>query len=103
MTSSYILGSVRVEKSRKLELLCFSSDFREIWYRGDFEMLITKRRPKLTLENYLRKKCNFLPILDKIIPSTLQQLHCHGNCGCPMGLVCIPNLSLSVYSKSHKV
>ena len=32
MTSSCILGSVQVEKSRKLELLCFSSDFVKIWY-----------------------------------------------------------------------
>ena len=41
---------------------------------GNFEMLITKRTSKLKLENYLsQKNCNFLPILAKIIPSTLQQ------------------------------
>ena len=43
MKSSCILGSVQVEKSRKSELLCFSSDLLEIWYRGNFEMLITKK------------------------------------------------------------
>ena len=37
---------------------------------GNFEMLITKSRPKLELENDLS---NFLPILARILPSTLQQ------------------------------
>ena len=40
---------------------------------GNFEMLITKSKPKLRLENNLSKKCNFLQILAKILPSTLQQ------------------------------
>ena len=39
---------------------------------GNFEILITKRKPKLTLDNDLSKNCNFLPILEKITPSTLQ-------------------------------
>ena len=59
MRSSCISSSVGIEKSRKLELLCFSSDLLEIWYRGNFEMLITKRRPKLKLENNLSKKLQF--------------------------------------------
>ena len=59
MTSSCILGFVQVENSRKLELLCFSSDLLEIWYGGSFEMLITKRRPKLKLGNILSKKLKF--------------------------------------------
>ena len=59
MTSSRILGSARAENSRKSELLCFSSDLLEIWYGGNFEMLITKRRPKLKLENVLSKKLQF--------------------------------------------
>ena len=41
---------------------------------GNFEMLITKSKPKLRSENDLsKKKCNFVPILAKILPSTLQQ------------------------------
>ena len=40
---------------------------------GNCEMLIAKRKPKLKLENELSKKWNFLPILTKIISSTLQQ------------------------------
>ena len=37
-------------------------------------MLITKRKPKLKLENNLgNKSAIFKPILAKIIPSTLQQ------------------------------
>ena len=70
---------------------------------ANFEMLITKSKCKLTLENDWSKNCNFLPILAKILPSTLQQWCYHGKSGCPMGLLCIQNLTLLVYSKSHKV
>ena len=59
MTSSCILGSVWVEKSRKSELRCFSSDLLEIGIGGNFEMLITKRRHKLKLENNLSKNVQF--------------------------------------------
>ena len=68
---------------------------------GNLEMLITKQRPKLKC--FERKICNFLPILAKIIQSTLEQQHCHDNSGWLMGLVCIQNESLLVYSKSQKV
>ena len=71
--TSCILGSLWVENSRKSELLCFSSNFLEIWYRGNFEMLITERKPKLNSGKDLGKNCNFLPILAKILPSTFQQ------------------------------
>ena len=37
----------------------FLSDLLEIWYRGNFEMLITKSKPKLKLENDLSKKLQF--------------------------------------------
>ena len=74
MTSSCILGSVRVENSRKSEFLCFYPICLKFGMEGDFEMMITKRRPKWKLENVLNKKgYNFLPILTKVIPSTLQQ------------------------------
>ena len=53
------LGSVWVEKSKSSESLCFSSDLLEFGIRGNFEMLITKRRPKLKLENDLSKKLQF--------------------------------------------
>ena len=46
-------------KSRKSQLLCFLSDLREIWYGGNFEMLITKGKPKLKSENDLSKKLQF--------------------------------------------
>ena len=48
MTSSCILGSIPVEKNRKLELLCFYSICLKFGMVGNFEMLITKRRPKST-------------------------------------------------------
>ena len=59
MTSSCTLGFDWVENSRKSERLCFSSDLLEIWYGGNFERLITKRRPELKLENVLSKKLQF--------------------------------------------
>ena len=41
---------------------------------GNFKMRITKRKLKLELKNDLSKKnYNFLPILAKIIPRTLQR------------------------------
>ena len=69
MTSSCILGSVQVEKSRKLELFVFSPICLKFRTEGNFDMVITKRRPKLKSEDDFSKKS----ILAKIIPSTLQQ------------------------------
>ena len=40
---------------------------------ANLEMIVTKRELKLKLENDLNKKCNFVLILAKIIPSTLHQ------------------------------
>ena len=37
----------------------FLSDLLEIWYRGNFEMLITKTKSKLKLENDWSKKLQF--------------------------------------------
>ena len=53
MTSPGILVSVRVENCRKSELhpICL-----KFGMGNNFEMLITKRRLKLKLENVLRKK-----------------------------------------------
>ena len=59
MTSPCILGSVLVEKSRKSELLCFSSDCLKFGIGGDVKMLITKRLPKLKLESDLSKTLQF--------------------------------------------
>ena len=56
ITSSCIFCSFRIENSRKSELLCFSSNLIEIWYGGNFEMRITKRRLKLKLENVFSQK-----------------------------------------------
>ena len=43
MTSYFILGSVRVEKSRKSEILRFLSCLK-FGIGGNFEMLITKKK-----------------------------------------------------------
>ena len=52
MMLSGILGSIRVERSRKLELLCFSFNLVEIWHtcREQFRDANYKKRPKLKLE-----------------------------------------------------
>ena len=76
MNSSCSLGSVQVENS------------------------------KLKLENILSKNCIifFLLISAKIILSILQQYRCHGNSGCPIGLVCIIFLltGLRIYTGEYK-
>ena len=59
MMSSCILSSIKVENSRKSKFLCFSSDLLQIWYGGNFKMLITNRRSKLKLEYVLSKKLQF--------------------------------------------
>ena len=59
MTSSCILGSVRVEKVESWNFFVF----HPIWFKfgigGNFKMLITKRRPKLKLENNLSETLPF--------------------------------------------
>ena len=47
MTSSCILGSVRVEESRKPDLRGFHPICLEFGIGGNFDTLITKRKPKL--------------------------------------------------------
>ena len=67
------LGSVRVKKVENPNFFVFYPICLKFGIDGNFEMLITKSRPKLKLDNDLSKNCNFLQILAKILPSTLQQ------------------------------
>ena len=73
MTPFCILGSIQVEQVENWNFSVFHSICLKFGKEGNFETLITKRRPKLKQENDLSKNCNFLPILAKIIPSTIQQ------------------------------
>ena len=74
MTSFCILGSVQVKKVENPNFFVFYPVCLKFGIGGTFEMLITKSKPKLKLENDLSKKTlNFLPILAKILPRTLQQ------------------------------
>ena len=73
MTSSCILGSVRVKKVENPNFFVFYPIFLKFGIGGNFEMLITKSKPKLKLENDLSKKLQFSTILAKILLSTLQQ------------------------------
>ena len=66
MTSSFILGSVRVKKIENPNFFVFYLICLKFAIGGNFEMLITKSKPKLKLENDLSKNCNFLLILAKI-------------------------------------
>ena len=68
MTSSCILGSVWLKKVENPNFFVFNPICLKFGIGGNSEMLITKSNPKLRLE-----KCNFLPILAKILPSILQQ------------------------------
>ena len=74
MTSFCILGSIQVKKVENPNFFVFYPVCLKFGIGGTFEMLITKSKPKLKLENDLSKKnLNFLPILAKILPRTLQQ------------------------------
>ena len=104
MTSSCISGSVRVEKRGKYNFFVFYASCLKLCKGVNFEMLITKRRPKLKLENVLRrKKRNFLSIFAKIIPNTLQQIELPWQKWMSHGTGLYSNESLSEYSKSQKV
>ena len=59
MRSSCISSSVRIEKSSKSELLCFHPIYLKFGIGDNFEMLITKGRRKLKLEDNLSKKLQF--------------------------------------------
>ena len=58
MTSSCILGSVRVKKVENPKE-CFYPICLKFGIGGNFEMLITKSKPELKLENDLSKKSQF--------------------------------------------
>ena len=59
MTSSYILGSVQVKKLENPNFFVFYPICLKFGIGGNFEMLITKSKPKLKLENDLSKKLQF--------------------------------------------
>ena len=59
MTSSCILGSVWVKKVENLNFFVFYPIFLKFGIGGNFEILITKTKPKLKLENDLSKKLQF--------------------------------------------
>ena len=59
MTSSCILGSVRLKKVENLNFFVFNPICLKFGIGGTFEMLITKRNPKLRLDNNLSRKMQF--------------------------------------------
>ena len=59
MTSSCILGSVWVKKVENPNFFVFYPICLKFGIAGNFEMLITKSKPKLKLENDLSKKLQF--------------------------------------------
>ena len=59
MTSSCILGSVWVKKVENPNFFVFYPICLKFGIEGNFEMLITKSKPKLKLENDLSKKLQF--------------------------------------------
>ena len=56
MTSSCILGSVRLKKVENPNFFVFNPICLKFDVGGNFEMVITKSNPKLRLENDLSKK-----------------------------------------------
>ena len=59
MTSSCILGSIRLKKVENPNFFVFNPICLKFGTGGNFEMLITKRNPKLRLENDLSRKMQF--------------------------------------------
>ena len=59
MTSSCILRSVRLKKVENPNFFVFYPICLKFGIGGNFEMLITKSKPKLKLENDLSKKLQF--------------------------------------------
>ena len=59
MTSSCILGSVRVKKAENPNFFVSYPICLKFGIGSNFEMLITKSKPKLKLENDLSKKLQF--------------------------------------------
>ena len=56
MTSSRILGSVQLKKSKILTFFVFNPICLKFGIGGNFEVLITKSNPKLRLDNNLSRK-----------------------------------------------
>ena len=59
MTSSCVLDSVRVKKAENPNIFVSYPICLKFGIGGNFEMLITKSKPKLKLENDLSKKSQF--------------------------------------------
>ena len=59
MTSSCILGSVRLKKVENPNFFVFNPICLKFCIGGNFEMLITKSNPKRRLENELSRKLQF--------------------------------------------
>ena len=59
MTSSCILGSIRLKKLENPNFFVFNPICLKFGIGGNFEMLITKSNPKLRLENDLSRKMQF--------------------------------------------
>ena len=104
MTSSCILGSLQLKKVENPNFSVFGPISLKLGIEGNFEMLITKSNPKLRLENDLSRKMPFSTDFSQNFtehPKTIALPW--QNSGCPIGLVCIQNSSLLVYSRSQKV
>ena len=59
MTSSCMLGSIRLKKLENPNFFVFHPICLKGGIGDNFEMLITKNKPKLKLENDLSKKMQF--------------------------------------------
>ena len=59
MTSSCILGSLRLKKVENPNFFVFNPNCLKFGIESNFEMLITKNNPKLRLENDLSRKMQF--------------------------------------------
>ena len=103
MTSSCIFGSVWVKKVENPNFFVVYPICLKFGIGGNFEMLITKSKPKLKLENDLSKNLQFSTDFSQNFTEHPSTIALPWQQWMSMGLVCIQNSSLLVYSISHKV
>ena len=101
MTSSCILGSVRLKKEENPNFFVSYPICSKFGIGNNFEMLITKSNPKLRLENDLSRKLQFSTDFSQNSTKHPSTIALPWQQWCPM--VCIQNSSLLAFSKIQKV
>ena len=85
------LGSVQVKIVENPNFVGFHPICLKFGIGGNFEMLVTKGKPKLKLENDLKKTIQFCTDFSQNFTKHSSTIAFHRSSGCQMELVCIQN------------